>query len=265
MVCSCALRSTSNVRICRPEHRRRRSLARAPKALPRSGTAHGPRRPRAARTNRRRRNTWSMAVLEKRVSATKWVTPSGRAARSRRSRRRVPRPCRWWSSATTKATSASVVPGRRSRRPTPTIAEPSMATKATRSRPSTWVKCSTSAAESSGCTAKNRLRIDSADSRAVERDEASTVIGRHRADAHIGRRTVHRTTASGAGVLLALGPTGRDGGGFGHFRGHTGAVAIRVFLLDDHELVRRGVRDSCGARTTSRWSARRGPPRTPSS
>ena len=140
-----------------------------------------------------------MAMLEKRVSATKWVTPSGRAATLEA-----------LEEACAQALSLMVVAhdeghlrvGRtwqaleaahaHDRRVT------SVATRATRSRPSTWVKCSTSAADSSGCTAKNRLRIDSADRPGVERDEASAVVGGHRADVHVGQGTVHARTASGS-------------------------------------------------------------------
>jgi len=60
------------------------------------------------------RKTPIMSRLSDSVWATKVVMPLPRAASARWSRRSVPMPRCWWSSVTTKATSASVPTGSRS-------------------------------------------------------------------------------------------------------------------------------------------------------
>ena len=102
------------------------------------------------------RKTVSIAWLVVNTDASNRVIPHSRAAAPRCSSRRAPTPRPWCSSATTKAASAESRSASRSYRATPTMASPSVATSATRSRWSTTVKCSTSASVSLGWGEKNR-------------------------------------------------------------------------------------------------------------
>ena len=132
-----------------------------------------------------------MAVLEKRVSATKWVTPSGRAARSSRSSRRVPRPCRLvvvghheGHLGIGRAGQALEAPHPDDRRaldgdeghPVSTI---DVGEVLDLRRSQHWVHGEEPVADRLGRQA------------AVERDEAGAVVRPHRADAHVGLGTVH--------------------------------------------------------------------------